>query len=152
MIRSLALAAILAGAPSILQAQAGDLIYTYRPAEIAPLKGYDGQPYWRLLAQCAGVHGAFANRYGASGQTKEQKASMAHGVAFLRMAETQIRRDRGLAETEVRSLTIAAVDEGRDGAEALLAAPTASGYSHAQLADAFCSQITNSHKRAARWR
>ena len=152
MIRAVLTIALLAIFGGSSNAQTGDLSYNYRPAEIAPLKGYDGQPYWRLLAQCAGVHGTFANRYGAAGQQREAERSKTRGVEFLRLAEAQLRRDRGLAEPEIRLLSVAAVEQGRDGAEAMLAAPTASGYTHAQLADLFCNQISQRHKRAARGR
>ena len=127
-----------------------DLLYTYRAVEIASLKGYDNQPYWRVLAQCAGVHGALANRYEAAGRSAEHQSAKARGVQFARTAIERVRIDRGVSEEEARRLAAAEVDVGRDAGRALLSRPPASGYSHEQLVDVLCTQVSERHDKAAR--
>jgi hypothetical protein len=133
-------------------AEAADLLYTYRPVEVAPLKGYEGQPYWRVLAECAGIHGALANSYQRSARQSDFQAAKARGVHFLQTANQQVRRDRGVTEAEARALTTEAVDAGRAAGAAFLSMRPASSYSHEQLIDLLCTQVSERHARALRSR
>ena len=143
--------ALLTAATSTGPAYADDLIYSYRVnQEIAPLKGYDAQPYWRILAECSGVHGVLANRYQARGLEREAVIAKDRGVVFLRGALQQLKLDRGLPQSEALALATPAVDAGREQGAELLKRPSASGYSHEQLIDVLCTQVAERHVRAAR--
>jgi hypothetical protein len=136
-----------------LPAQAGsDLLYTYRPVELASLKGYHNQPYWVVLAQCAGVHGALVHRYEGAGRAIDHQSAKARGVQFARLAIQRIRADRGVSEEEARRLVAAEADVGRDAGRVLLSKRPESGYSHEQLIDVLCTQVGERHERAARGR
>lgn len=151
MIASLLLAALVT-ASSPAQAS-GDLVYTYRAnSEVAPLKGYDGRPYWQVLAECAGAHGALANRYESQGLGPATQLAKTKGVNFLNTANGRIRADRGVTAAEALALSSPHVDDGRAAGAVLLNRPTASGYSHEQLLDVMCAQVDERHARAARTR
>lgn len=116
------------------------------------LKGYDNQPYWRVLAQCAGVHGALANRYEDTGRAQDYQAAKTRGVVFVNAATRRLGADRGLSEADARRLVAEEVDVGRDAGKTLLTGRPASGYSHEQLIDALCTQVSDRHDKAARRR
>jgi hypothetical protein len=148
------LTALLAVAGAPASAGAGsDLMYHHRPAsELPVLKAYHQQPYWRALAECAGIHGELANRYDAAGRADLARAAKDRGVGFLRAANRQLMSDRGLEESAALSLTAPMVDAGRGSGQSLLKTPTASvtAYSHEQIIDAMCSQLADRHARATR--
>ena len=149
MIRAAAVLAVILGAACPAQA-AGDLLYTYKPAEIRPLKSYNNQPYWRLLAQCAGLHGALANRYQAAARDADHRAAVSRGVLFLRTAMQRISADRGLPSDAARVLAAEEVEAGRVAGVELLSGRPASGYSHEQLFDLLCTQVATRHEAALR--
>ena len=128
-----------------------DLMYHHRPAQELPvLRAYHQQPYWRALAECAGIHGELANRYDAAGRGDAARAAKDRGVGFLRAANAQLMSDRGLDESAALSLTAPVVDAGRVSGQSILKASTASvsAYSHEQIIDAMCSQLADRHARA----
>lgn len=132
-------------------AHANDLVYRYRvQAELPVLRNYDNQPYWRALAECAGIYGVLSNRYEAAGMDRPALTAKDRGVSFLRAADERLQTDRGVGREEARSLTVPAVDAGRQSAGALLRTPPERGYSHEQIIDAMCSQLTDRHAEAAR--
>jgi hypothetical protein len=146
-------AVLIAGAALASPAMAqDDLLYTYRKVEVGPLKGYDNQPYWRVLAQCAGVHGALANRYEDAGRAADYAAAKARGVWFMRAATSRLQADRGASAEDAHRLAAAEVDVGRDAGRVMLSERPASGYTQEQLIDVLCTQVGERHEKAARAR
>jgi hypothetical protein len=105
-----------------------------------------------VLAECAGIHGALANRYQAAGREPDFQAAKSRGVEFLQTANRRLRADRGLPAAEAQALTAEAVDKGRAAGATFLARKPASGHSHEQLIDLLCSQVGERHARATRGR
>ena len=142
--------AMLAAAPP---AAADDLIYRYRPSQhLSVLKAYSQQPYWHMLAECAGIYGALVNRYQATGQPGRADAAKAEGVSFLNLATSRLARDRGIARDEALKLAATKVEAGRASAEQMLSEKLRDRQvSHEQVIELFCSQISDAHASAERF-
>lgn len=151
VLRGAAAAGLLASTLTPSAAVAEDLLYKYKITDLAALKGYNRKPYWRVLAECAGLHGALSNKLQSDGHSQGAAISKARGVALLRTSMERLRADRGLAEPEALKLTGEAVDAGREAGVQMVSEPTASGFSHTQLVDLVCTQVEERHARAARF-
>lgn len=133
---------------SAVPASAADLLYLRRPAEVEVLARYHQQPYWRVLAACAGMHGAMVTRYRAEGRAAESAQAKAVGLNFMRAALRQARSDRGIEQSAAIDLVTPAVNEGRVLGTALLQRRPG-GYTPEQVVDAMCTQASERHARAA---
>jgi hypothetical protein len=133
-------------------AAAGDALYHYRPAEELPvLRSYHRQPYWRALAECAGIHGVMMDRFQAVGQVQAADVSRQYAVSMLHRANQRLQADRGLTDKEALALTAPMVEAGRGSGEALLGADR-SGRPHSpeQIAVGMCGQLADRDAQLSR--
>jgi hypothetical protein len=148
------LAAILLACAAHGTATAGqDAVYHYRPAkELPTLRAYHQQPYWRGLAECAGMHSVLMRRFETAGEGGAASASRERSVRLLRQANERLRADRGLSEREALDLTAPVVDAGRGSAELLFRTPPpwAGAYSTEQIVDSMCAQLADRDLQAPR--
>ena len=79
-----------------------------------------GQPYWLLLAQCAGVFGATSNYDAEAGHTREAEADKARGVGMLNAAIGRLQIDRGIDRQDALAIASPQVDLGRADGRAML--------------------------------
>ena len=148
-VSALALIAVLAAASP---ASAADMLYRYKPSQLSTLRGYNNQPYWAMLAECAGVYGSLTNRFQDTGDARAG-AAKAKGVEFFNLASERITRDRGVSSREAMPLLAARVDAGRAmGAQMLSEKPRDNVVSHEQLIDLFCTQVHGAYASALRFR
>ena len=123
----------------------GDAIYHHRPAsELPVLRLYHRQPYWRGLAECAGIHGVLMDRFQAAGQVQAADVSRRSAILMLQKANARLRLDRVLDEREALAVSSPAVEAGRASGEALLQ-PRRAGqaFSPEQVALAMCGQLAD---------
>ena len=133
-------------------AAANDLIYRHRPMQhLSVLKGYNNQPYWRVLSECAGIYGGLANHYQTSGD-RRLDAAKSHGVRFLNAATWRLQRDRGLNPQQALDLAREPVETGRVTVSQLLGQESPRDRSHEQMIEMFCSQVMDAHDSALRFR
>lgn len=149
---SLAVILALAGTSLNGPAAADDLIYRYSPFQLEALKAYNRQPYWRPLAECAGIYGALVNHHQTAGRDAAAATARAEGVRFLTVARDRLTSDRGLKPKEATRLTLESVETGRNAGETLLMAkPVVGGVGREQLIELFCSQVDDAHRSALRF-
>lgn len=142
---------LLGAASASTGVAAQDLLYRHRPVEVQALARYGEQPYWRVLAICAGMHGALVNQYEAQARPAEGSAAKARALAFMGSALRQAQADRGLDRSGALDLVTPAVNEGRVLGSALLQRRT-NGYTAEQLVDVMCTQVSERHAQATRGR
>lgn len=147
MLKRLALIACAALTTAPSSAWSADLLYRHRPADVELLKPFDGQPYWRVLATCAGLHGAVSNQAEADGRAALAAASRARGVAYTSAARAQAGADRSLEASAALDLITPAVQDGRRQGAALIGSRTG-GYAPEQVVDAMCAQVSAQHAAA----
>jgi hypothetical protein len=148
MLRNLAVLACAVVTAASPAAWSADLLYRYKPADAQTLSRFDGQPYWRVLATCAGLHGVLSNRAQTGGREADAAAARARGVAFLSAARIQAGADRALTSQAALDLITPAVQEGREQGAALVTRP-GGGYTPEQVIDAMCAQVSAQHATAA---
>ena len=147
--RSVLLSALIVGLTSPVAA--ADLVYKRRPAEFDVLARYDGQPYWRVLATCAGMHGAMANAYNQQGRAADGSQAKRHGLAFAQSALRRLQADRGLERAPALDLVTPAVNEGRMIGSTLLQRRSGR-FTPEQVVDATCTQASERHEQASNGR
>ena len=146
---SVALAAVLMAAQP---AAAADMLYRYKPTQLSTLRGFNHQPYWALLAECAGIYGSLTNRLQDQGDPRAD-AAKAQGVAFFNLANARLTQDRGLTSEQARPLLVERVDAGRaSGMQMLSEPPYDRTVNNEQVIDLFCSQVHGAYKSALRFR
>ena len=144
------MALILGLAAAAAPTMAEDLLYRHRNANLNTLKSYEGQPYWAMLAECAGIYGSLANRRQAQGKAEVASAAKAQGIWFLKTATSQLAADRRLPQGEALRLASERVDAGRQTGEAMLGEWAATGLKHEQVIELFCGQVSDTHQAAQR--
>ena len=149
MARVLVAAALVAAAGP---AAAADLAFKYRTQHVEALRGYHNQPYWKVLAECAGIYGSLVGRYEAAGDAPRAQAARRQGVGFANAAMARLRADRGVGPGEALDLIRDEVETGRASSLALLGSGSVQGLRHEQVLDLFCTQVDEAHARAARFR
>lgn len=101
-------------------AAAADMIYNPRrpPELVAHLKG---EPYWKLQAECAGLHSAARKWFADRGRDAEASAAAARGSRFLDNALDRLEADRGVEREAAVDMIAPAFNAGLGRGEALLA-------------------------------
>jgi hypothetical protein len=82
------------------------------------------QPYWALLAECAGVFGAAANYETARGNAAQAEKYGQTGTAMMGEAMHRLIVDRGMSQKDAMGVAAQQVYIGRDQGAALLKAGT----------------------------
>ena len=152
MSRSILRSVVLAGA--VLASQpvlAEDMTYRYKPSQLSALSTYNRQPYWHMLAECAGMYGGLVPHFQSQGRAGLADQAKAQGVAYLNKATDRLSKDRGVSADEARRIAVARVDIGRGSTEGMLREPNASGLKHEQIIDLFCTQVEEAYASSLRF-
>ena len=107
-----------------------------------------GQPYWILLAQCAGVFGATSNYDSDSGRKREAEADAAQGTAMLEQAIARLQIDRGLDRKDAFDTAAPQVDLGRRDGRAMLDAGGTGAQSSWNWARSSCLDIAEAYRHS----
>ena len=147
------LASALAVASAALPATAAgpDLLFPTREASniTAPAAN---QPYWALLAECAGVFGAASQWESGHGHSEAADEDKATGTRFLNDAIERLKADHGLSDHDALALASDEVSEGHDQGADLLANGDISGGSQWNWKRSGCMQIQDAYHHDARRR
>lgn len=135
---ALGCAAVLAG-----PAAADDLRFPSRDATSLNMRAA-GQPFWALLADCAGTYGAGANWYAAHGDQDNADRMASRGTTLMREAMSRLQHDRGLNEADAKGTAAQMVYAGRDTAALFLDRERGPNETW-NLKTASCEQIQQSH-------
>jgi hypothetical protein len=134
------LAGVVAGLA--LPAAAADMVYNPRrpPELVAHLKG---EPYWKLQAECAGLHSAARKWYADHGRDAEASAAASRGSRFLENALDRLEADRGVDRETAVDLIAPSFNAGLGRGETLLAQanPVDRGVSHFNLVRSACIEV-----------
>jgi len=138
-----AAAAALLVVATATPAFAGDLVFPTRAASSMTWQARN-QPYWALLAECAGVMGAASNWATSRGDAAaagdyERKATSMMGEAMHRL---QV--DRGLSEKDSMGYAAQQVYVGRDQGAELLKSGTGA-YSTFNIKRSACIEIDEAY-------
>lgn len=152
MSRSILRTVVLAGAMLAAQpALADDLVYRYKPSQLNTLSAYNRQPYWHLLAECAGMYGGLVAHFDSRGSAAMADRAKAQGIAYLNKATDRLSKDRGLSADEARRIAVPRVEVGRGSTEGILREPPARGLKHEQIIDLFCTQVDDAYASSLRF-
>lgn len=128
------------------QATAGDLALSRRQATILSEDAV-GQPYWRLLSQCAGMFGAASNHFSATGDNTKLDEATRTGVAMLNSALDRLATDRRITRREALTIAMGGVRVGRDQGTALWTGATPER--EWLVMRSFCLDIAEAHAKIA---
>ena len=127
-------------------AAAADLALSRRQATVLSEDAV-GQPYWRLLSQCAGMFGAASNHFSATGDNTKLDEATRTGVAMLNAALDRLTSDRRITRREALTIAMGGVRVGRDQGTALWAGATAER--EWLVMQSFCLDIADAHAKVA---
>jgi hypothetical protein len=116
IVASSVLALTVAAAP----AWAGDLLFPGKDVSTLTANAAH-QPYWALLAQCAGAFGAAQNYEVRRGDQGAADQDAATGVKLLNEAIDRLQHDRGLSHDDALALASDQVSDGHGQGDAILA-------------------------------
>lgn len=140
------LASALAVAASALPAVAsdGDMVFPSREASNVTAS-LANQPYWQLLAECAGMFGAasqFESGHGNGAAADEDKAI---GTRFLTDAVERLKADHKLSDSDALALASDQVSVGHDQGAEILAHGDVSGDSQWNWKRGACMEVQDSY-------
>ena len=106
-----------------------------------------GQPYWKLLSQCAGMFGAASNHFSATGDNIQLDEATRNGVAMLNSALDRLTQDRRISRREALTIAMGGVRLGRDQGTALWA--DAGADREWLVMQSFCLDVADAHQKVA---
>ncbi|MFO1014545.1 MAG: hypothetical protein U1E50_12360 [Caulobacteraceae bacterium] len=136
----IAVIAVSLGAPAF----AADLALSPRQATVLSEDAV-GQPYWKLLSQCAGMFGAASNHYSATGESAKLDEVTRIGVAMLNAALDRLTTDRRIDRRAALTIAMGGVRVGRDQGATLWTGDTSDR--RWLVMQSFCLDIADAHSK-----
>jgi hypothetical protein len=121
LLSALAAAVLAAPGPAVrADAKGPDLLFPRREATTVTARAA-GQPFWALLAECAGVFGAASNYETARGDSAAAEEDARIGTQMADEAIRRLMQDRGLDHDAALAYAGAEINVGRSQGQELLA-------------------------------
>ena len=147
------LTAALAIASAALPAVASDTDMLFPSREASNITAAAAnQPYWALLAECAGVYGAASQWESGRGNAAAAEEDKATGTRFLNDAIERLKADHGLSDSDALAFASDEVSEGHSQGTELLAHGDISAGSQWGWKSSGCEQIQDTYHHDRRRR
>ena len=147
------LASALAVAAAAVPAAASDTDLLFPGREASNMtRMAANQPYWALLAECAGVFGAASQWESGRGNSAASDEDKAIGTRFLTDAVERLKADHKLNDGDALALASDQVSVGHDQGVELLAHGDISGSSQWNWKRGACMQIQDTYHHDRRRR
>jgi hypothetical protein len=146
LILASSLAALVVAAPAFA---GDDMLFPSREASSLTARAAH-QPYWALLAECAGVFGAANNFEAGRGDARAAESDKATGESMLNDAIERLTADHGITNDEALALAGDEVNVGREQGGELLAHGDFGAYSQWNYKRSACLEIQDTYHRDRR--
>jgi hypothetical protein len=144
------LAVLVFAAPAVA-GPAPDLLFPSKEASSLTAQAAN-QPYWALLAECAGVFGAAANYEMGRGDHAAADQNARTGSSMLNDAVAQLVADHGISENDALGVAGEQVNVGRDQGRDLLANGDTRGSSRWNWKRSACLEVQQVYHHDSRRR